>query len=101
MVAPNALHEPTGRVLLSQQNGWTAWLCLGIGRSEAGPGRAAPLFFPLPRVRRREEPVMTEPRDHAPATLGRGHLRACHADREQVIGVLKAAFVQGRLGKTS
>jgi len=34
-----------------------------------------------------------------PAAVGRGHLRACHADREQVIGVLKAAFVQGRLGK--
>jgi len=28
----------------------------------------------------------------------RGDLRACHADREQVIGVLKVAFVQGRLG---
>ena len=42
---------------------------------------------------------MPEPRDHAPATLGRGRLRACHADREQVIGVLQAAFVQGRLGK--
>ena len=28
---------------------------------------------------------------------GRGHLRASHADREQVIGPLKAAFVQGRL----
>jgi hypothetical protein len=26
-------------------------------------------------------------------------MRASHADREQVIGVLKAAFVQGRLGK--
>jgi hypothetical protein len=34
-----------------------------------------------------------------PAAVGRGHLRACDADREQVIGVLKAAFVQGRLGK--
>jgi DUF1707 SHOCT-like domain len=42
---------------------------------------------------------MPEPRDQMPAALGRGHLRACHADREQVIGVLKAAFVQGRLGK--
>jgi len=42
---------------------------------------------------------MPEPRDQIPAGLGRGHLRACHADREQVIGVLKAAFVQGRLGK--
>jgi hypothetical protein len=30
---------------------------------------------------------------------GRGHLRASHADREQVIGTLKAAFVQGRLTK--
>ena len=30
---------------------------------------------------------------------GRGHLRASHADREQVIGMLKAAFVQGRLTK--
>jgi hypothetical protein len=30
---------------------------------------------------------------------GHGHLRASHADREQVIDVLKAAFVQGRLAK--
>jgi hypothetical protein len=30
---------------------------------------------------------------------GRTHMRASHADREQVIGVLQAAFVQGRLGK--
>jgi len=30
---------------------------------------------------------------------GRSHLRASHADREQVIGTLKAAFVQGRLTK--
>ena len=29
----------------------------------------------------------------------RGHLRAAHADREQVIDTLKAAFVQGRLAK--
>src|SRR5215467_1811608 len=29
----------------------------------------------------------------------RGHFRASHADREQAIGTLKAAFVQGRLGK--
>ena len=42
---------------------------------------------------------MPEPRDQMPAAVGRGHLRACHADREQVIGVLKAAFMQGRLGK--
>jgi hypothetical protein len=30
---------------------------------------------------------------------GHGHLRASHADREQVIGTLKAAYVQGRLAK--
>jgi DUF1707 SHOCT-like domain len=30
---------------------------------------------------------------------GRGHLRASHADREQVIGALKAAFVAGMLAK--
>jgi hypothetical protein len=33
-----------------------------------------------------------------PAAGGRDHLRASHADREQVIGTLKTAFVQGRLG---
>ena len=30
---------------------------------------------------------------------GRGHLRAAHADREQAITVLKAAYAQGRLSK--
>jgi hypothetical protein len=30
---------------------------------------------------------------------GRGHLRASHADREQVIETLKAAYVQGMLAK--
>ena len=30
---------------------------------------------------------------------GHSHLRASHADREQVIDVLKTAFVQGRLAK--
>ena len=33
----------------------------------------------------------------AAASQGRGGFRASHADREQVIGTLKAAFVQGRL----
>jgi hypothetical protein len=33
------------------------------------------------------------------AAVDRGHLRASHADREQVIAMLKAAFVQGRLTK--
>jgi hypothetical protein len=34
-----------------------------------------------------------------PAAAGPGYLRASHADREQVIGTLKTAFVQGRLAK--
>jgi hypothetical protein len=46
----------------------------------------------------REVPVIAGPGDEiAAGTGGRGHLRASHADREQVIGTLKAAFVQGRL----
>ena len=42
---------------------------------------------------------MAGPGDSAAAGQGRGdgHLRASHADREQVIGTLKDAFVQGRL----
>jgi len=35
----------------------------------------------------------------AAAAVSRGHLRASHADREHVIAMLKAAFVQGRLTK--
>ena len=43
---------------------------------------------------------MAGPGDENALPAGRrGHLRASHADREQVIGVLKAAFVQGRLTK--
>jgi hypothetical protein len=43
---------------------------------------------------------MAEPGDvRAVAAAGRGHLRASHADRDQTIEVLKAAFVQGRLTK--
>jgi len=41
---------------------------------------------------------MAGPRDEVAAeAAGRGRLRASHADREQVIGTLKTAFVQGRL----
>jgi hypothetical protein len=42
---------------------------------------------------------MAGPGDEKAAAGGRsrGDLRASHADREQVIGTLKAAFVQGRL----
>ena len=43
---------------------------------------------------------MTGPGDEmAAGTAGRGRLRASHADREQVIGTLKAVFVQGLLDK--
>jgi hypothetical protein len=37
--------------------------------------------------------------ERAAGASGRGHLRASHADREQVIGTLKAAFVRGMLAK--
>ena len=42
--------------------------------------------------------MATGPGDELEAA-GRRHLRASHADREQVIGTLKTAFVQGRLAK--
>jgi hypothetical protein len=37
--------------------------------------------------------------DETPGAGDRSRLRASHADREQVIDVVKAAFVQGRLAK--
>ena len=37
--------------------------------------------------------------EKAANAVGHSHLRASHADREQVIGTLKAAFVQGMLTK--
>jgi hypothetical protein len=43
--------------------------------------------------------VTTGPADEKAAAVARGGLRASHADREHVIGTLKAAFVQGRLTK--
>src|SRR5215813_183122 len=43
---------------------------------------------------------MAGPGDETAASAGgRGHLRASHTDREQVIETLKAAFVQGRLDR--
>jgi hypothetical protein len=43
---------------------------------------------------------MAEPGDEIAAGAGgRSHLRASHAEREQVIGLLQIAFVQGRLTK--
>jgi Domain of unknown function (DUF1707) len=47
-----------------------------------------------------EAPVMVEPGDEAPARAGgHGHLRASHADREQVIDTPKAAYVYGLVTK--
>jgi Domain of unknown function (DUF1707) len=44
--------------------------------------------------------VLTGPGDEAAGRPGgRGHLRASHADRERVIGVLKGGFVAGMLAK--
>ena len=43
--------------------------------------------------------MTTGPADENAAPVARGRLRASHADREHVIGTLKAAFVQGRLTK--
>ena len=40
---------------------------------------------------------MAEFPDQGPAATGQGGLRASRADRERVIGTLKAAFVQGHL----
>ena len=42
---------------------------------------------------------MSGPGDQTSAAEGRNHgdLRASHADRERVIGTLKAAYVEGRL----
>ena len=37
--------------------------------------------------------------DETPGARDRGHLRTSRADREQVVEVVKAAFVQGRLAK--
>src|SRR5437773_941183 len=39
--------------------------------------------------------AMARPGDESAAN--RGHLRASHADRDQVVGTLKTAFVQGML----
>jgi hypothetical protein len=52
------------------------------------------------RVAREEAPVMTGSEDERAAAVGgRGHLRASRTDRERVIELLKAAFVEERLDK--
>jgi antitoxin component HigA of HigAB toxin-antitoxin module len=67
---------------------------LRMAAGERGRWGAAALRFTR-IVLAGEVPVMTGPQD--PAAAGRDRLRAGHADREQAIETLKAAFVQGRL----
>jgi uncharacterized protein DUF1707 len=43
--------------------------------------------------------MTARPGNPMPGMAGRGRLRASHADRNHVIGMLKAAYVQGRLTK--
>jgi Domain of unknown function (DUF1707) len=53
-----------------------------------------------PCLRWRGAAMATGPGDElAASAAGRGYLRVSDAEREQVIGTLKAAFVQGRLAK--
>jgi hypothetical protein len=66
--------------------------------SEHGRHRAAALRWPL--IALLGGAVMAGPGEETTvAASGRWHLRASHADREQTIDALKAAFVQGRLTK--
>jgi hypothetical protein len=67
-----------------------------LGACEDGHYGATALRFPCIG----EAPVTAKPGDEmAAAAAGRGRLRASHADREHVLDVLKAAFVQGLLTK--
>jgi hypothetical protein len=77
-------------------------LAAGEGAAPGGAGddRAGRRGYALPASWSREAPVMTGPGDEKAAVpADRCLQRASHADREQVIHTLKAAFVQGRLTK--
>ncbi len=58
--------------------------------------RTAALRFPHIVLVGNVVAVMAEPGDEM-AAADRGYLRASHADRDHVIDILKAAFVQGRV----
>jgi Domain of unknown function (DUF1707) len=69
---------------------------LRLGACRDGHNGATALRFPCIA----EAPVTAKPgEDMAAAAGGRGRLRASRADREHVVDVLKAAFVQGLLTK--
>jgi hypothetical protein len=98
---------PRGLGRLPLPAAWTAWLRSAVAEEELELEEAIrPQRAWLPESSRAtlsllwahgEVPVMAGPGDEVAATAGRGHLRVPHADREQVINVLKAAFVQGKL----
>jgi hypothetical protein len=69
------------------------------GACEGDRPMTAALRFPC-IVLAEEAPVMPEPEARiTAAATGHGRLQASHADREQAIEMLKAAFVQDRLTK--
>ena len=71
---------------------------LRIRRSEDDRQKVSAIRFPFIVLVGR--PEMAKPGDQmAGGTVGRGRLLASHADREQVIDTLKAAFVRGLLTK--
>ncbi len=70
------------------------------GLTAAGDSQRRVTALRFPASRWRGGAVMTGPgSEMAAGAVGDDHLRASHADREQVIDVLKAAFVQGMLAK--
>ena len=74
----------------------------GSGTQPGTPvdGRQTTGRYDFPLGVRGRAPVMSMPRDHIAADpAAHGRPGASHADREQVIEVLKTAFVQGRLTK--
>lgn len=68
-------------------------------RMVRAPGES-PSYYSLYSALRRYQDMTGNRGKLAAARLCRGQMRASHADREQVIDVLKAAFVQGRLTKS-
>ena len=73
--------------------------CPRIRRSEDGLAEGQPGYASVHRACE-EVPVVVGPGDEtAPREQGRSHLRASHADREQVVGTLKAAYVHGLVTK--
>jgi Domain of unknown function (DUF1707) len=77
----------------------------GLRLALSGPaagmaGMAVGSTMPSLRCSGGQAPVLARAgNEMAAGEVGRGYLRASHADREQVCGMLKAAFVQGRLTK--